>query len=244
MSDKAVACHCMPKNRKSIHRWMFIGLTAMLAIVVIYIYFYTKLFGINYGLEINNHGRNGIILLALTRFRAFELKPYKTMQANGDVVVIDYTVPGLVGIKRVASLTPSIPHAHRDPASSFGRFPGYRRSLPDEVEVVWQIAELNDCTAVVGVSPGDTIWPEVEARGYNRPDQHVLKRGCTWRPIPGKIFRKKLDMAAVRASEAYRKTGTRNQWIGGSRYTLRLNLVFIEDRVILEAHNGSTNPWR
>lgn len=233
MSDEPVA---------ALLRWPYVAAALGLLVGGIYVAAHTKLLGIIYGMDINNYGQNGVIVLEMTHFEPFELVPYKTTQASGEEVLNDPRVPGLIGIKRVVDLDPDIPSKYRNPASAFGRFPRYGNSLPDEVEIVWQLAELTECHRIVPVRSDETKQ-ELEALGY-KPAEHARKSDCTWHPLPDKIFRKKLDMAAVKASEAYRKTGTRNHWIAGSRYTLRLNLIFIEDQVKLEAANGATNPWR
>lgn len=143
----------------------------------------------------------------------------------------------------IAGRPPSIPSKYRDPASGLGHFEGHRTSLPDEVEIVWQLAELKDCKSETKVRHDANLpWLGSRAQTYG-PEEFIRKSDCTWHPLPDKVYRQQLDMQAIRNSEAYRKTGRRADGVAGSRYTLNLTLVFIEDRLIVEVDNGATNPW-
>lgn len=196
-----------------------------------------------YGVDIVNYGQNGVIVLQMSHYDSYVRKPYTTMAANKKTELYwDPRTPGIEDVAHVTRLYPSIPSKYRNPATAFGRFSDHPKSLPDEIEVVWQLAELKDCKKTVGVNPKDTIATEIKARGYN-PEDHVLKSNCTWAPIPNKIFRKKIDMAAIRASEAYKRTGKSNPGTALSRYTFLLRFVFQEDQMTVKAENGTTNPW-
>ncbi|MDT0499341.1 hypothetical protein RM530_18540, partial [Algiphilus sp. W345] len=65
-----------------------------------------------------------------------------------------------------------------------------------------------------------------------------------WHALPDRIYRKTLDLKQVRKSAAYKKTGTSNPYVTLSRYTLRIELVFDEDQLTLNAYNVGTNPLR
>lgn len=109
-----------------------------------------------------------------------------------------------------------------------GRFEGYENSLPDKVEVVWQLAKLSDC---------DYVNPSRESPG------HVAKSGCTWTPIEGKVYRKTIDMDVIRSSQAYKRTGSPVGQGAGSEYTLKILFIFNEGELQVKALNGRTNPW-
>lgn len=143
----------------------------------------------------------------------------------------------------IAGRFPSIPSRYRDPASGLGHFEGHRNSLPEHIEIVWQLAELKDCKNETRIrSDSEIARKELHGRQYGTTE-FVDKSDCTWHPLPDKVYRQQLDMQAIRNSEAYRKTGRRADGVAGSRYTLNLTLVFIEDRLIVEVDNGATNPW-
>lgn len=128
---------------------------------------------------------------------------------------------------------------------------------------MWQLAELKECETELWANrpvqyrPQDTseaarkVWDEAREKrldeikklGYT-PENHWVKSGCTWLPLPDKIYRQKLDMQALRDSEAYKKTGRRNPNVAMSRYTLNLELIFNEDQLTVKADNGATNPWK
>ena len=106
-----------------------------------------------YGVDIYNYGRHGVLVLTMADEQPFVRKPYITMGADGKEVLNDNKIPGLENVAFVVGLYPTIPSKYRDPASSFGRFTGYKRSLPKEVEVVWQLPTLTDCeTETLGQS--------------------------------------------------------------------------------------------
>lgn len=222
-------------------RWKYVAIFAAL-VGSSFLASHFKMFGIIYGVDVVNHGQNGVIVLEMTHFESYESQPYVTTSGRGEEILNDPRIPGLEGIKSVVELYPSLPSEYRNPADAFGRFPGYKKSLPRDVEVVWQLAELAQCDDY-GPALADKTKDWMREHHYD-PEYHRLASRCTWHPLPDKIFRKKLDMAAVRASDAYKRTGTRNKWVGGSRYTLNLALIFNEEQVQLEADNGTTNPWQ
>ena len=93
------------------------------------------------------------------------------------------------------------------------------------------------------VEPSDAkSIEEVRQLGYV-PSEHVYKQLCQWLPLPDKIYRKKLDLRPIKNTDAYKRTGERYKEVAGSRYTLNITLIFIEDQVKVEVDNGATNPW-
>ncbi len=187
----------------------------------------------NYGIDLVNHGQHGVIIMKMSYYEAFEVKPYKTTSAAGLENTHDPRVPGLEGVRRVAHLYPSIPSQFRNPANAFGRFDGHSHSLPDEVEVVWQLAELSNCeTSRAAHSENSEKW--MRANGFD-VEFHRIAFGCTWRPVPARIYRKKVDMEAIRASDAYKKAG-RN-------FRLNLTFEFIEGELRVKPEAFRINRW-
>lgn len=219
-----------------------IGPTLLILIITLgYLKFCTKAFGIIYGVDLVNYGQNGVIVLEIARHKPWKLEPYYTMGADGQKVLNDPKVQGLQDLSLVTFQYPSIPSKYRNPADAFGRFPGHPNSLPDKVEVVWQLAKLSKC-ADYGPAQSDKTRKWLSGNGYD-PSFHTLARGCTWHPIPDRVFRKTIDMNEIKATEAYRRTGSANPNRAASRYTLNLKFIFIEDQLKVEADNGATNPW-
>ena len=207
-----------------------------------YLVFNTKAFGLTYSVDIVNHGQNGVIILSMEPYQTWVRKPYITTSAAGYDTEHDPRMPGIEGLEYVSSIHPSLPSRFRNPANSYGRFPGHERSLPEKIDVVWQLAELSDCDYLGPAQASKTIeW--LEQNGYD-PVYHVQARRCVWQPVPDKIYRKSFDMNAIRNTEAYKKTGTPNFSVSMSRYTLHLTFVFQEDDLILDVDSRTTNPWK
>jgi len=183
----------------------------------------------SYGVDVLNYGENGVILLQVGTAEA--VGPHPAYANVG------------VAIPMIAARFPSLPSSYRDPASSFGRFNGYETSLPDSLDIAWQLASLDDCKATVRMDANsESIKKELKGRSYG-PSEYFGKSGCTWRPLSDRIFRRTIDMKALRLSDAYKRTGDRYKDVAGSRYTLNITLIFIEDQVKVEVDNGATNPW-
>ncbi len=181
-----------------------------------------------YGVDVVNYGRSGVLILQVGEEKA--ASPHSYFSKVG--------VPFPV----IAGREPSMPTKYRDPADSFGYFGGHPNSLPKEVEVVWQLAELSECRKDILIT-SEKSKTEVKSLGYD-PANHVVKGSCTWRPMPDKIFRKKLDMRALRKTDEYKRAGDFTWDVLFARYRLNLTLVFIEDQVTIKAENYSSNPWK
>ncbi|MDD3763172.1 MAG: hypothetical protein PHP86_07770 [Nevskiales bacterium] len=165
-----------------------------------------------YWVEASNESTRGVLLLQVGQRKALRSHNY-------------YSTVG-IGFPIIAGLHPGV----KDNTSiKLGTFASHKTSLPNEVEVVWQLAALTNCKE----NEPDSSYP-----GGRR------KSGCTWLPLKDKIYRKTLDLSDIKQSEAYKKTGKSNPRRGGSHYTLVLNLIFNEDQVRIEAYNSSTHPWR
>lgn len=182
-----------------------------------------------YGVDILNFGHRGVLLLQVGDIKAENIhKAYR-----------DVGVPFPI----IGGRFPSIPSKYRDTASSFGSFQGYEREIPDEIDIAWQLADLENCKDNLHVDPANLKQvEEIRRLGYTA-SQHVSKQLCQWTPLPDKIYRKKLDLRQIKNTDAYKRTGDRYKEVAGSRYTLNITLIFIEDQVKVEVDNGATNPW-
>ncbi len=104
--------------------------------------------GLTYSVELVNFGTRGVILRRFGDFKVEPLGIWYGESAAGTKIQHDYRVPGLEGIPMVGYLTTVTPTLMDSPASPMGRFPGHPDSLPDQVEVEWQLAALSDCAHV------------------------------------------------------------------------------------------------
>lgn len=163
-----------------------------------------------YGVEASNRGETGVLILQIgDRIPTNLHEHYSTVGVRFPIIA--GLRPRLMGRNSV----------------QIGQFQGYEESLPDEVEVVWQLAELVDCIQDDTSSPSNVEWSS-----------------CTWLPDRDRIYRRKLNIGALRETEEFKKTGKSYTKVAGSRYTLRVALVFDGDRVEIIANNATTNPWR
>jgi hypothetical protein len=133
-------------------------------------------------------------------------------------------------------ITPGVPGVGQD-FRWMGQLEGHPNSLPDEVEVVWQLAELTDCS----------YEREAKSQIKGGPDQrlYVRKNDCTVTPIEGKVFRKTVDLAAIRDSPEGQKAGTYDglRVLNAPRYILGIKLLFRDDQLEVETYLRKTNPW-
>jgi hypothetical protein len=221
------------------HPVIVLSLIALIICAVAYVRGYFP-HQFRYGIDVENFGTDGVIILSLGTLRAFELQPYSTVSASGLMINNEVQVRGLEGIKRIAHLYPTIPSIYRDSTASLGHFPGSAHSLPDMLEVVWQLATLTECRAAITVE-SKSKRRELIRGGYD-PAKHVRKRDCAWLPLPNRTFRRSVDLSDIKRSAAFRKTGRFN--IDGGRHTFRLRLIFTDDQLHVRAENGATNAWR
>ncbi|MET0068881.1 MAG: hypothetical protein ABW096_02510 [Candidatus Thiodiazotropha sp.] len=127
---------------------------------------------------------------------------------------------------RYSRLHPGIP-GMRDDITVLNRFVGYPKSLPDIVEIEWQLAELNDCRSV---------------RTYSKDPQYVRKHGCTWTPLEDKVYRKVIDLTEVKQSEDAKMAGKTIRM--GSKRSLSILFVFRDDDVTISYSNRRTNAFK
>lgn len=139
---------------------------------------------------------------------------------------------GLVNIR------PGIPGV-RDDIYEKGYFRGYPNSVPDQLEVVWQLAELKDCSEV--------RVAKSYVKGADPDERYTRKSGCTFVPIEDKIFRKTIDLKALMNTESGRRAGKRAKpwWsLSNSRYGLSIAFEFRDEQLDVKALTYRTNPWR
>ncbi len=199
----------------------------------------------HYAVDMVNYGQNGVILLQVAEETGVVRKPYKVHRPDGTTRWETYVAsPGLEDVAFVIAMDPSIPSEFRDPTSAFGRFKGYEDKLPDQVEIVWQLAELKECDDVMGVgdlNPSARKW--LVSQNLD-PSRYIYKAGCTWRPLPGKIFHKQLDMQAIRDSEAYRQASRGLFSSPFDRHVMLIELIFQEDQLTVKTYDRKVNVWK
>ncbi len=98
---------------------------------------------------------------------------------------------------------------------------------------MWQLAELSSCeTYRAAHSEKSEKW--MSANGFD-VEFHRIAFGCTWRPARARIYRQKVDMEAIRASDAYKKAG-RN-------FRPNLTFEFIEGELRVKPEAFRINRW-
>ena len=160
---------------------------------------------------------------------------YSVSVANyGDYGVILQKLP--VKFNRPTEIEPGIPGVRADIYEK-SHFRNYPDSLPDQVEVVWQLAELKNCDEVI---EGPSFLDE------NDPHVYARKSGCTFVPIEGKVFRKVIDMKELMNTKAGQKAGKRTKpwWtLSTARYGLSIAFEFRDEELEVRALSYRTNPW-
>ncbi|MEW8509411.1 MAG: hypothetical protein AB2608_01110 [Candidatus Thiodiazotropha sp.] len=148
---------------------------------------------------------------------------YNVSVANyGEYGVIFLKIP-TTRINKYRRKNPGIPGV-RDDIGHFGRFHDHPYSLPDQVEVEWQLAELSDCRSV---------------RVYSKDPQYMRKRGCTWTPLEDKVFRKIFDLKEVKKSEYAKRAGERIRF--GSKRVMTIMFIFRDDEVEMRVGGFASN---
>ncbi len=164
--------------------------------------------GLSYSVDVVNFGTQGVILRTFAGFNASALGVVEGENRYGHPYRYDFRVPGLEGIEMVTYLGTVTPTLMDSPASPMGRFPGHPDSLPDHVEVEWQLAALSDCAHVHTIErPEESEWYQnalrrMEVRPRKPEDEARLLKGAlarsTWSQLvarghenPGKYIRQR-----------------------------------------------------
>ncbi|MBV2096133.1 MAG: hypothetical protein AB2660_20955 [Candidatus Thiodiazotropha sp.] len=128
---------------------------------------------------------------------------------------------------------PGIPGV-RDDIAVMNRFVGYAKTLPDKVEIEWQLAELSDCKRII--KHKSFVHKTKDEKIYTR------KAGCTWSPLENKVYRKVIDLTEVRQSEDA-KMASKTIRIGSKR-SLSIFFVFRDDDLTLSFGSRRTNAFK
>lgn len=248
--------------RRDMRRRLVPGALCFLAVVFVLPGCVLPTFGLVYSVDVVNYGQYGAIILEIGGHEPFVRKPFKKGDGQGGEFIMDARIPGLEDLAYVLIREPDFPTDYRDNTVGIGQFPRYSRSLPETVEVVWQLADLSECRSVVRPNAPVEVSPnypehakasfeknriefmdQLRAKGYD-PDRLIRKSGCIWSPIAGKIYRKTIDMKAIRQSEAYKQSGDSNPDLARSKFVLNLKFVFMDEDLKVEAESRTTNPWK
>ena len=182
-----------------------------------------------YLVDVVNFGQSGVIVRQIGERVADGPHPaYVNLGVKGSMII---------------GRSPSIPSKYRDTTDGYGTFQGHDHDLPDEVTIEWQLADLTKCDRAFQENTQSLPEPEKTTALKYRRESFFHLSGCQWTPRADRIFRKTLDLRGVKESEAFKKTGKRYPDVAGSRYTLGISIIIIEDQVYLETANGATNPW-
>ncbi|MEW8139616.1 MAG: hypothetical protein AB2768_15800 [Candidatus Thiodiazotropha endolucinida] len=134
---------------------------------------------------------------------------------------------------RYSRLHPGIPGV-RDDIAVMNRFVDYPKSLPDQVEIEWQLAELSDCRRV---DKYKSAVPKTDDTKI-----YIRKLGCTWTPLEDKVYRKVIDLTEVRRSEDAKMAGKTLRMC--SKSSLSIFFVFRDEDVILSFGSRRTNAFK
>lgn len=146
---------------------------------------------------------------------------YSTGMANyGNYGVIVISPDTTLGTNRLWTGIPGV----GDDIIDKGRFPGHPHSLPDQVVVEWQLAELSNCRSV---------------RIYSKDPQYVRKHGCTWTPLEDKVFRKVFDLKEIQKSKHAKRAGERIRF--GSKRVMTIMFIFRDEEVELRVGGFASN---
>lgn len=177
-----------------------------------------------------------LVLLAIALAGCERGLLYSVSFANyGDYGVIIRDLP--VKLNRPVEIEPGIPGVRADIYEK-SCFRGYPNSLPQRVEVVWQLAELADCKEVI---ESRSFLDESDTRVYAR------RSGCDFIPIKDKVFRNVVDLNKITETEAGKRAGklVKPWWtLSRARYGLSVAFEFRDESLEVRALTYRTNPWR
>ncbi|MES9971372.1 MAG: hypothetical protein ABW092_15165 [Candidatus Thiodiazotropha sp.] len=132
-----------------------------------------------------------------------------------------------MGANRIRTGIPGV----RDDVIAKGRFPNHPNSLPDQIVVKWQLAELSDCRRI------DKYKSKIKKVEDNT--LYVRKLGCTWTPIKGKVFRKVFDLKEAQKSEYAKHAGERIRF--GSKRVMIIRFIFRDEEVEMRLGGFASN---
>jgi hypothetical protein len=155
---------------------------------------------------------------------------YNVSVANyGEYGVIFLKIP-TTRINHYRRKNPGIPGV-RDDIGHFGQFHDHPHSLPDQVVLEWQLAELSDCRRV------DKYRSKVPKTDDNKI--YTRKLGCTWTPLENKVFRKVFDLKEAKKSEFAKRAGERIRF--GSKRVMTIKFIFKDEEVEMRVGGFASN---
>jgi len=104
-------------------------------------------------------------------------------------------------------------------------------------EIIWQLNKLSDCKLVRG--PYESYDPMY-------PGMYTSKGLCTWTPIPGKIFRKTIDIHKIAMSNKHaERAGKKDEgfFSMSGRRVMTITFVFIDGKLDMKIGTFISNPW-
>ncbi|MEW8256698.1 MAG: hypothetical protein AB2747_20270 [Candidatus Thiodiazotropha taylori] len=153
---------------------------------------------------------------------------YAVGMANyGDYGVIIISPETTAGTNRIRTGIPGV----RDDIIDKGRFPDHPNSLPDQVVVEWQLAELSDCRRV------DRFRSKVPKTDDTKI--YIRKLGCTWTPLEEKVFRKVFDLKEIQNTEYAKRAGERIRF--GSKRVMTIMFIFRDEEVEMRVGGFASN---
>ena len=160
-----------------------------------------------YQVTVENHTDYGLLLL---QFPAF-----KDESDRG--VIKDY------------GMDPSAPGVF-NPNSTFIKFNGYEKDIPDSVTVHWQLVRLSQCASEIKLRS--------RVKGDADPKLYTQAHGCKREPIADKIFRKTIDLSQYRKTTAYMESGSKHSSF--EKKTLVIVFDFRGEELYVRVKQGAT----
>ncbi|MET0071725.1 MAG: hypothetical protein ABW096_16935 [Candidatus Thiodiazotropha sp.] len=155
---------------------------------------------------------------------------YNVSVANyGEYGVIFRKIPTTL-INKYRRKNPGIPGV-RDDIGHFGRFHDHPHSLPDQVVVEWQLAELSNCKRII--KHKSFVYKTKDERIYTR------KADCTWTPLEGKVYRKVFDLKEAQKSEYAKHAGERVRF--GSKRVMTIMFIFRDEKLEMRVGGFASN---
>ncbi|MES9971368.1 MAG: hypothetical protein ABW092_15145 [Candidatus Thiodiazotropha sp.] len=171
-----------------------------------------------------------MIIILMPLFSGCSKFLYNVTAANyGEYGVIFLKIP-TTRITTNRRMNPGIPGV-RDDISHYGQFHDHPNSLPDQVEVEWQLAELSNCGSII----------KRKSYEYKSKDEKIYtrKEDCTWTPLEGKVFRKVFDLKEAQKSEYAKHAGKRIRF--GSKRVMIIRFIFRDEEVEMRVGGFASN---
>lgn len=155
-----------------------------------------------------------ILILAFGRYFRYRHELVVVNDGPGGIILLDIPAADFRDNGKrpdVVRLRPAKPHQRIFGSSDV--FSNDAHLFPDEATLIWQLADVSHC------------------------DEKPLYQGCVFTPIPGKVYRKRLNLKAMRASAAGQLAG-RSAGFGNGRITLVTEIRIREDEIKVGVRNS------